>query len=109
MASDLNAIQHGFAKNVWMKVESDLATGEAVLTIEDDGQGLPSNSASDGSIDSRGIGILICRRILSRYDGKLECVVKKTDGIRFVARWNPKRRRPATGTILSPFDLKFEP
>lgn len=112
-----NSILHGFAKNIWLSVASDSDSGEVVLTVEDDGQGFLYREIVDGNfclrigeshLRSKGIGILICRRIVSRYRGRIDYSVKRDGGIRVEIRVQPHLSRPDTSSILAPIGLRIE-
>jgi len=112
-----NSILHGFAKNIWLSVSLDDASGEVLLTIEDDGQGFLYREISDGNfclrvgegqLRSKGIGVLICRRILSRYRGRIDYVVKRDGGIRVEVRVQSNLNGPDMSAILAPVGLVVE-
>ncbi|MEK7394287.1 MAG: ATP-binding protein, partial [Fibrobacterota bacterium] len=112
-----NSIQHGLAKNVWLTTGLDTQTNEATLTFEDDGRGFLYRETSDvgfclrmesGTLKSRGIGVLICRRILSRYKGRIDYSVKPEGGVRVDIRWRPDLKRPDEHSILAPYGLRIE-
>jgi len=112
-----NSIVHGYAKNVWLAFASDALSGEAVLTIEDDGQGFMYREAAEGGfclrmgeneLRSKGIGILICRRILSRYRGRIDYLVKRDGGIRVEVRVQTNLKKPDSSSILAPIELRVE-
>jgi hypothetical protein len=112
-----NSIQHGLAKNVWLSSALDPTNGEATLTLDDDGRGFLYRETSDvgfclrmesKSLKSRGIGVLICRRILSRYKGRIDYSVKPDGGLRVDIRWRPDLKRPDEHSILAPYGLRIE-
>jgi Histidine kinase-, DNA gyrase B-, and HSP90-like ATPase len=112
-----NSIQHGGVKNVWLRIESDGAGDETALSIEDDGRGFGYTGVEEGAfvahgeletIRSKGIGILICRRILSRYRGAIDFVVKPDGGLRVVVRWNRALKRSDRSAVLAPIVVRVD-
>lgn len=91
----VNAATHGGGGRVTLARED----GHAVLTIEDDGPGIPpelldqvfepffrADAARRKSFPGAGLGLAIARMIIERHGGRIEIVNRSTGGLRQVCR-----------------------
>ena len=82
-----NAVEHNEPGPVRITVGVETTDGEAIVTIEDDGGGIP-NERLDGLFErpergTHGLGLYIVERLLDNYQGTIELVGTGTEGTTF--------------------------
>ncbi|AKG91226.1 Signal transduction histidine kinase [Geoglobus ahangari] len=84
-----NAIKHGKAKNLFVKIVDDREW--CTITVSDDGVGIPDELKGQifekgFSTSGTGLGLFITKLILSRYDGEIRVEDNEPKGARFVIK-----------------------
>lgn len=89
-----NALNHSNSDAPRIKISSPKRKGQIVLRVEDNGQGVPEQSRGlifelFGRLQRRdvtegsGLGLSICKRIVTQYGGTIQCLDSKLGGAMF--------------------------
>jgi signal transduction histidine kinase len=89
-----NVARHSGAKNVEMKFE--VRNGEACLSIQDDGRGLPAESRN-GAPSSRGLGLIGMRARARSAGGDVTVQSRPGEGVRIEVRAPVRAEAPEPG------------
>ena len=97
-----NALAYSDAESPLVTIRSDTADGMATIVVEDNGPGIPETQRTrifdafarlelSSSVEGAGLGLSICKRIATQYEGSIECSHSELGGAKFTIRL-PERR-----------------
>ena len=109
-----NAIVHSKGTQIQVNLGLNSEHSEAILTVEDDGVGLPSHMIEtmyepfikgDDSSEGSGIGLFVAKEMAERMQGKLTYATSSLGGAKFILTFPAERAQQAESRARVRADL----